>query len=755
MSQFISKPRILLRRLHGIMGGGGSADTRLKMLVRVIAQNMVAEVCSLYLTRAGGVLELFATEGLKEEAVHVTRLNVGQGLVGHVAERGMPLNLSDAPSHPRFAYRPETGEELYHSFLGVPVIHRGSVRGVLVVQNVATRRYSQEEIEVLQTISMVIAELIASENLVAAEELKEDTGIAGQMVTLDGIRLVDGVGAGKAVYHNPVVEITRTVSTSAGEEHQKMETALATLRLKLSDMMDRTGASGSGSDEHRDVLEAFSMFAHDRGWQKKLHEAIETGLTAEAAIERVQQQNRERMAGVRDSYLRERMQDLEDLGQRLIRIIQGVDENLHETLTEASILIARNLSATDLLDYDHQFLKGILLEEGSPTSHTTIIARALDIPVLGRISDLEKHVQNGDDVVLDAQTNHAFIRPTEDILETYLQAIKTHDQEVAAFAAERDLAVVTKDGGSIDLMMNAGLLVDMPMLDKMGACGIGLYRTEFHFMVSDTLPKVDEQAKIYTQVLDEAGDKPVVFRTLDVGGDKEVPFLPRVKEENPAMGWRAIRIALDRPALLRYQLRALLYAAAGRTLHVMFPMIAEVAELKRCKAILNKELKRLEKYNRAGPLEIKVGCMLEVPSLAWQMDLLVKEIDFLSIGTNDLMQFFFACDRSSPKLSNRYDLLAPPVLRFLHSVVSQCHAANVPVTLCGEMGGRAIEAMALVALGLKRLSVSPSAVGPVRRMIRSLDLSHASGYVKELMDTDLHSIRDSLKNYAKDHNVIL
>lgn len=753
MSQFISNPRILLRRLHGIMAGGGSADSRLKMLVRVIAQNMVAEVCSLYLSRAGGVLELFATEGLREEAVHVTRLATGQGLVGYVAERAMPLNHSDAPSHPRFAYRPETGEDLYKSFLGVPVVHRSKVRGVLTVQNVATRRYTQEEIEVLQTISMVIAELVASENLVAATELTDQSTETMQNIPLDGVRLVSGIAIGEAVFHNPQVEITQTVAFSAAEEQERLETALATLRLQLKDMMRRTRGVPAG--EHRDVLEAFTMFAHDRGWESKLQEAVETGLTAEAAVERVQQQNRERMAGVRDSYLRERLQDLEDLGSRLIRIIQGVDTAHHATLTKASVLIARSLSATDLLDYDSHFLKAVLLEEGSPTSHMTIIARAMEIPVIGRIAGLEKHVAKDDTVVVDAQTGQAFIRPTEDVLDTYRQSIQTHDQELAEFAAEKDLPVVTKDGVDITLMMNAGLLVDLPTLDRMGAAGIGLYRTEFHFMVSDTLPSVTEQTKIYTEILDTVPDKPVVFRTLDVGGDKDVPFLPRMEEENPAMGWRAIRIALDRPALLRFQLRALIQSAADKTLHVMFPMIAEVAELKRCKNLLNKEIKRQASLGKPAPKAVKVGCMLEVPSLAWQMDLLLQEIDFLSIGTNDLMQFFFACDRSSPQLANRYDLLAPPVLRFLKSVVDSCHKAKVPVTLCGEMGGRPIEAMALVAIGLDRLSVSPNAVGPVRRMIRSLNKSQIAPYVADLIDTDLHSIRESLVNYAKDHGVSL
>ncbi|WP_374765058.1 phosphoenolpyruvate--protein phosphotransferase [Yunchengibacter salinarum] len=749
----VSQPRLLLKRLHDVLAEGGEGQERLDRIVRVIAQNMVAEVCSIYLARAGEVLELFATEGLKKEAVHQTRLRFGEGLVGLVAERGLPLNLSEAPQHPRFAYRPETGEDIYHSFLGVPVLRAGQVAGVLVVQNVVSRRYKPEEVEALQTISMVVAELVGSGDLVPVEELSEDASKTGAPVTLDGMTLAEGVGAGVAVFHQPQVKVRQTIAEDPETERVRLEDAIAAMRLKLEQMLELPDLKHGG--EHREVLETYRMFAYDQGWQERMREAVRSGLTAAAAVDRVQQENRARMAKIRDPYLRERIGDFEDLANRLIRLIQGEDNQESGPLESESVLIARNLGPAELMDYDVSKLSAIMLEEGSATSHVIIMARAIGIPVLGQVAGLMTHVNPGDYLIVDTEAGHAYLRPAEDIVETYRETINLREELLASYEAERDLPAVTLDGERITLLMNAGLLVDLPGLDRLGAEGIGLFRTEFQFMISPALPRVEEQTHIYSTALDAAGDRPVVFRSLDIGGDKPVPFLPRMDEENPAMGWRATRIALDRPALLRYQLRALLYAAAGRDLHVMFPMIAEVAELKRCRKLLDMELARLDKFDRPRPARLYVGCMLEVPSLCWQLDHLLREIDFLSIGTNDLMQFFFACDRSNPKLTDRYDLLAPPVLSFLKGIIDACNRHGVTVTLCGEMGGRPLEALALMALGLKRLSASPGAIGPVKRMIRSADYGRVRRFVLHGLSSPEHSIRDSLMNFSRDHGIKL
>jgi len=745
--ELASRPRLLLRRLHQVMAGPGTAQERLDKVVTVIAQNMVAEVCSVYLVRAGEILELFATEGLKPEAVHRTRLHFGEGLVGLVAQRGLPLNVQEVTSHPRYVYRPETGEETYHSFLGVPIVHHNRVHGVLVVQNVRPREYASEEEEALQTVAMVLAELVASGELVDPHEIIETPGAAGQPLTFDGQKMADGIAAGAAVLHDARVNVTRYVSEDTETEKGRLNAALDAIRAQIDRMIAAPEIGPSG--EHRDILETFKMFAYDQGWQERIDDAIEQGLTAEAAVERIQQENRRRIAATDDPYLRERLADLDDLSNRLLRTLAG--ESNGSELTGDSILVARNMGPAELLDYDTRYIKGIVLEEGAPTSHAAVIARAMGIPMLGRCQSIIAHVEPGDDVILDGDAGQVLIRPSEDIAESYQRSIAFKQEEAAQFYAERHLPAETTDGVGIALYMNAGLLADMAHLESTGADGVGLFRTEFQFMVSSTLPRLDAQQDLYSKVVEAAEGKPVMFRTLDIGGDKTVPFLPRVQEDNPAMGWRALRVALDRPVLLRYQLRALLTSAPDKPLAVMFPMVADVAEFDAARAIVIKEQRRLERLGAATPSHLEIGAMLEVPALAWQLDSLLKTADFLSIGTNDLLQFFFACDRGNPHLIDRYDVLSPAVLKFLRWVVANCDSAGVPITLCGEMAGRPLEAMALIGIGLRRLSISPSAIGPLRRMIRSLEMARISDYLDYVLDGGSQGVRDRLREFARDH----
>ncbi|WP_201153854.1 phosphoenolpyruvate--protein phosphotransferase [Rhodothalassium salexigens] len=754
MTDLPSRPRLLLRQLHQVMAGQGSAQERLDKLVGVIARNMVAEVCSVYLTRAGNILELFATEGLKAEAVHNTRLRVGEGLVGLIAQQAAPLKLSEASEHPRFAYRPETGEELYHSLLGVPIIRSGRVHGVLVVQNIARRRYADEEVEALQTVSMVLAELLGSGDLVEPSELQDDAAAAlGAPVTLDGRVLSAGIAIGTAVLHEPRVQITRLLADDVEAERDRLSAGLDQLKQDF-DAMIRAMDPGGGA--HREILETYRMFAHDKGWQRRIEDAILSGLSAEAAVERVQQQNRSRLSQSEDPYLRQRIQDLDDISHRLIRILTGRQRTAaYDLLPEAAVLVARTLGPAELMDYDRDRLAGVILEDGAPTAHMSIVARAMGLPVLGNVEGALGHVEAGERVILDAGEGHAYLRPSDEVRETFQQALDTRRRRLAEYTAERDLPAVTRDGVPIDLLMNAGLLIDLPHLEETNAAGIGLFRTEFQFMVGSTLPRHTAQRDLYAKVLDTAGDRPVVFRTLDIGGDKPVPFLPRFEEENPVMGWRAIRIALDRPALLRHQVRALLAAGEGRVVRLMFPMVSDVAEFRAARAIVDKEVRRLEARGRPQPVRVEVGSMLEVPALAWQLPALLRETDFISIGTNDLLQFFYACDRSNGRLADRYDLLCPAVLNFLREIVHACDAVGVPVTVCGEMGGRPLEALALLGVGVRRLSVSAAAIGPIKRMIRSVDLGQVSTFLASLGDTSDHSLRPVLRAYAHDHDVAL
>lgn len=750
----MSGSRLLLRRLRDVMAGEGSAQDRLNRIVTLIAADMVAEVCSCYIMRAGEVLELFATEGLKPEAVHKTRLRLGEGLVGDIAAHARPLALADAQAHPNFAYRPETGEEIYHSLMGVPILRGGRVLGVLVVQNRTRRHYTDEEIEALETIAMVLAELAASGALVRSDEIRPIEGIALLPARLEGTSLNGGLALGQAVLHEPRVLLRQVVAEDPRGEMERYRAAVVAMHSALDKLIADSDMLGSG--EHRDVLETYRMFAEDRGWLERIAEAIKTGLTAEAAIERVRGDTRARMAYVADPYLRERLHDLEDLANRLIQHLDGgAVQVAGNGLPEDIILVARNMGPAELLDYDRRRLRGLVLEEGSPTAHVAIIARALDIPVVGCVPNLLNRIEPGDGIVLDGDTGQLFVRPGEDILQAFVESMRSRDERRAAFAATRDLPAVTRDGVRISLQINAGLLIDMPHLVASGADGVGLFRTEIPFMVRHDLPDVGSQTELYRKVLDQAQDKPVVFRTLDIGGDKVLPYWNPKAEENPAMGWRAIRIALDRPAMLRQQLRALLNAASGRPLNLMFPMIAQMAEFDAASCILDLERARLTARGQVPPAAVRIGAMFEVPALAWQLPALLRRIDFLSVGSNDLQQFLFASDRSNPQLVGRYDNLSPAMLGLLDGLVRAGEQARVPMSLCGEMAGRPLEAMALIGLGFRTLSMAPPAIGPVKTMVRSLEAGRLRQYLDGVLGRSVPSLREHLRAFARDHQVAI
>ena len=742
-------PRVLLRRLREVMAEPVSAQERLNKIVVLIAANMVAEVCSIYVLRVDGTLELYATEGLKPEAVHVTVLRQDEGLVGLVASEAKSLNLSDAQHHPAFSFRPETGEEIYHSFLGVPILRAGNTLGVLVVQNRAARSYSEDEEEALQTTAMVLAETIASGELSALAKPGLEPA-AHRPLQLEGLSISDGIGLGHVVLHEPRVIVTKLIADDPQKELQRIDAALNTLRADLDVMLERRDVADAG--EHREVLEAYRMFANDRGWTHKMHEAVQTGLTAEAAVERVQSDNRARMLRQTDPYLRERLHDLDDLANRLMRQLVGRDHApSREQLPDNAILVARAMGPAALLDYDRKKLRGLVLEEGGPTSHVAIVARALGIAAVGHIENATGIVDQGDAIIVDGAMGHVYVRPTPDVEKNYADRVKLRARRQQQYAELRNKPTVTKDGEKITLLVNAGLLVDLPPIAETGAAGIGLFRTELQFMIAAELPRGAEQLRLYRQVLDAAEDRPVTFRTLDIGGDKVLPYMRfEEEEENPALGYRAIRLGLDRPGLLRSQIRALLDAAAERELRIMFPMVTTVDEFDQAKALVEKELTHLRRHKHALPERVHVGVMVEVPALLYQLDELLKRVDFLSVGSNDLMQFMFAADRSNTRIASRFDPISPPLLRALKEIVDRANAAKKPVTLCGELASQPIGALALMAIGYRSMSLSASAVGPVKAMLLDLDIKKAAATIQPLLDGagSKVSVRQKLESFA-------
>ncbi|PZU94508.1 MAG: phosphoenolpyruvate--protein phosphotransferase [Chelatococcus sp.] len=746
-------PGVLLRRLREVMAAPVSAQERLDRLVVLIAGNLVAEVCSVYVLREDGSLELYATEGLNREAVHLTTMRAGEGLVGLIAREAEPLALSDAQAHPAFSYRPETGEEIYRSFLGVPILRGGAVMGVLVIQNRASRVYSEEEVETLQTTAMIMAEMIAAGGL-------KSLAAPGASIGLDrpihgkGVALSDGVGLGYAVLHEPRVAITNLIAENPAAEVARLEAAIDEMRAAIDELVERGDVAHTG--EHRDVLETFRMFAHDKGWLRRMREVVLTGLTAEAAVERVQSDTRAKMLRQTDPYLRERLHDLDDLANRLLRTLIGRANGVaREEMPENAILVARSMGPAALLDYDRARLRGLVLEEGGPTSHIAIVARALGIPAVGEIVNATALVQSGDAVIVDGQAGEVQIRPQPDVENAYKDKARLRARKQKQYEKLKELPAVTKDGTEITLQINAGLIVDMPNLEATAASGIGLFRTELQFMVAQHMPTTAEQQALYSAVLEAAGGRPVTFRTLDIGGDKVLPYMERVEEENPALGWRAIRIGLDRPRLLRAQLRALLRAGAGHDMKIMLPMVATVDEFRRARLLVEREQAMLAKQGNEPPTSLHLGVMVEVPSLLFELPEIVQEADFLSVGTNDLLQFLFAADRENKRVADRFDPLGVGALRALRSIVEAASETDCPVTVCGEMGGKPIETMALIGLGYRSFSMSAASVGPIKAMLRALDV----GKLSERLDWMLASnegpvsLRPQLAAFAAEYRV--
>lgn len=746
----LSGPRLLLRRFREIMRSGEAPEARLSQVVKLIAANMVAEVCSVYLVRASGELELFETEGLLRSAVRNTRLGAGHGLVGHIAEKGVPIRLRDAQSHAAFEYRPETGEERYSSLLGTPILYANRVVGVLVVQNVKPRDYTDEELEALETIAMGFAEMIGVGALVTPETLAETVQATARPSRLGGRTLSEGFAKGYAVLHEPRIQIVKTIADDLGIESERLEAAIADVKSQIDEMLAQPALA---SGESRAVMEAFRMFAHDPGWQRRMREGVQAGLTAEAAVKRAHDQTRARFREIHDPYIRARLADMEDLANRLINRLQAGVGFLERNLPDEIVLVARDMGPAELLDFDETKLKAVILEQGAAGSHMSIVARALDIPVIGSCEGATDRIDPGDQVIVDGEHGQVFVRPDREVLAAFAEIEQMKAEEQARREALRDVPAVTRDGVAVDLLCNAGLLLDLRHLHETGACGVGLYRTELHFMVRARLPRVQEQTEYYTHVLDAVGDRPVIFRTLDVGGDKLLPYLRREAEENPAMGWRAIRISLDHAALFRIQLRALLAAAAGRELNVMFPMVADVAEFQAARKLLDREVEWARARGRVLPRRLRVGVMLEVPAMIWRLPALLPLVDFVSVGSNDLMQFMYAVDRGSARVAQRYDPLSPAFLSALRRIARQCEAAGVEFSICGEMASRPLEAMVLLGLGFRRLSMRPKAIGAIKEMLLSLEVGRVRQEIDTLLDGNEKTLRPAFEEFACRHGV--
>ena len=735
-----TESRKLLRRLRDTLAERGQGQERLDRITHLIADSIGTEVCSIYLFRDTETLELCATEGLKSGAVHKTRMKLGEGLVGRVARTATPVNTGNAPAERGFRFMPETGEEIYSSFLGVPIQRVGERLGVLVVQSKTARQYSDDEVYALEVVAMVLAEM--TELGAFTGEGEAMSAKHKQPVLFRGGTGQEGAAEGRVWLHEPRVVVTNPVADDPVAETERLRAAVGQLRVSVDDLL----SVETLDKEQVAVLEAYRMFAHSRGWLRRMEVDVEAGLSAEAAVEKEQSTARSRMEQVGDAYLRERLHDLDDLSNRLLRILTGQGKDTGAAMPENPVLVARNIGPGELLEYGRK-LRGVVLEEGSVGSHAAIVARALAIPLVIHAERIKSEALNGDPILVDGDHGIVHLRPEETVTRAFRDKIAMQAEAQLRYASLKGLPAQSRCGTVTALHMNAGLMADLPSLEGSGAEGVGLFRTELQFLVRSQMPKRSELAAIYSRVLDAAQGRRVAFRTLDIGSDKVLPYMKPQDEPNPAMGWRAIRVGLDKPGVLRMQLQALIRAAQGRKLTVMFPFIAQPDEFTAARAHLMRELDREASLGHVVPAHVEVGAMLETPSLAFAPDSFFEKVDFISIGGNDLKQFFFAADRENELVRRRYDTLNSGFLQFLDHIVQRCAKAGTPLSFCGEDAGRPVEALCLAAMGLRMLSMRPASVGPIKSLLRRVDLTEVRGVIDAAMASGAQSVRPQVMDW--------
>ena len=744
----------LLRRLREIVSQSTlSAQEKLDHIVRIIAQEYGADMCSVYIMRAGAALELFATHGLRPQAVHRTFIKIGKGVVGDVVENARPLVLSDIRIHPRFYLDPQMGEEELQSFMGTPLSRGGRVLGALVVQDKRKRLYQNEDVETLQTVAMVLAEMIVAGELIKPDELLFSNSDGPAPTVLKGVILNTGFALGRAVLHHPFIPVKRLVNDDTERELHRLYEAIAKMRASLRAMFAESDSSAT--TESKEVLETYQMFAQDRGWLNRIRKGIEGGLTAEAAVQKTLSDLRFRIGQSHDVYFRERLWDFEDLTNRLLQQLVGNDNTAIKPSDEGVIVVARTLGPAELLDYEKHHVVGLILEEGLHNAHVSIVARALRIPVISRTHHALTKVESGDLILMDAHKGEVVLAPSEEQIELHIARQRKQEERREAARKEATLPVVTKENVPIRLSLNAGSLLDLQSLKEANLQSVGLYRTEIPFMLESSFPDVEAQVRLYEDIFQAAGESIITFRTLDIGGDKLLPYLRAPEDSNPLLGWRAIRIGLDRPMLLRQQIRALLQASQGRPFRLMFPMLASIDEFLRAKEIFYCEKERAVHAGHTVSDALRVGAMVEVPSFAWSLPDGFGQIDFVSVGSNDLFQFFFASDRTNPNMVGRYDTLSRSFLTLLKRIFTYCEEAGIPFSVCGEMAAKPLEALVLMSMGLRHFSVSPHALDPIKRMIRTTSLAQLSQYVTYLLDSNLPNLRQSVHAFARDHGILL
>lgn len=754
----------LLEHVSTLIGESENLQETLDSVVQVVAERMRTEACSVYLLdESATTLTLWATTGLERSAVGRVRMQTYEGLTGLVIETMQPVAVPDAPVHPRFKFFPETHEERYHSFLGVPVLERRAPLGVLVVQTLRRRQFTADEISLLRTIAGQLSGVLVQARLLDSLKIKEQEQADFRRRMLDAIRRLQaferqvdrrsaqslerdpgerlrgiaaspGFGIGRAHILHPQVELSEIDDRACDDpvtEVERFENALAIATRDLERQRDKMNEILPEATSQ--IFDAHLLMMRDDAVAVRVRTLIQEGTSAEYALRRVIEDYLVAFERIEDPYLQERALDIKDIGQRLFRILLGIDGS-SEGPDDGSVLIARELTLTDLSEIDPKMLRGIALATGGVTSHATILAKSFEIPTVVGIEHLLEVAHQGDEIIVDGNAGVVYRSPGPEVVREYERMERDYRDFNEKLESLHDLPAVTTDGRRVALNANVGLLGDVVLANRHGAEGVGLYRTEFPFISFREFPTEQEQLEIYRKVIGAMGGKPVTLRTLDLGADKYPAYLHVAREENPFLGWRSIRVSLAMPEFFRQQLRAVLKAATVGPTRLLLPMISSLDEVLQTKEMLAEVVRDLEREGIEHVPDIPLGIMIEVPSAVYLAPQLAEECDFLSIGTNDLIQYVLAVDRNNRKVSPLYQPLHPAVLGSIAQCVQAARAAGKPISMCGEMAADPMATLVLLGLGMDELSMEPFFIPVIKQLIRSVAYASAVDLAQQVLE---------------------
>jgi len=744
-----------LRRIVQEINASVSLHDSLDIMVNHVAEAMHVDVCSIYLLdERNKRYVLMASKGLKPEAVGHVSLSVGEGLVGLVGKREEIVNLDNAPKHERFAYLPETGEELFNSFLGVPVMYRRKVMGVLVVQNKESQDFSEAAESFLVTLCAQLSGVIAHAHAVGNIDVFRKPTSGSSYKTFQGVSGAGGIALGRAIVLYPPADLAAIPDREAediSDELDLLDQAIAAVRLEIQSLDEKM--QDSLMSEERALFSVFLRMLDENALPSEIKDHIRAGSWAQGAVRKVIDKHIALFAQMEDDYLRERVSDLKDLGRRILACLQENDSS-HRELSPDSILIGEEISTAALVELPVDKIAAIVTSEGAANSHMVIVARALGIPTVVGVTELPITTLDDIEMIVDAYQGRVFVNPPRRLRQRYKEVQKEEEQIAKDLKQYETKDAITPDGVSIPLFVNTGLMIDVVRGVQRGAKGVGLYRSEIPFMLRERFPGEEEQRAIYRQQLSHFANKPVIMRTLDIGADKDLPYFS-IEEENSALGWRGLRFTLDHPEIFSAQIRAMLKASIGlNNLHILLPMVTSVSEVEEVLYLLERDWLAVQEEEQVKITKPKIGIMVEVPSVLLQIGEFAELVDFFSVGSNDLTQYLLAVDRNNPHVANVYSHFHPSVLRALNRLVEDCHIYQKPVSVCGEMAGDPLSAILLMAMGFNTLSMSSSNILRVRKAICHVPMSDA----KQLLNDVLHMnnplvIKSWLEHYFKTHGL--